>query len=85
MRTRGGCLKVTRHVCFKNRKNLRHVDILAGNSANKPSFQNLTKSPFAQCSIDGSLAESQARNVYKRQIFAICFKNGLLKAISSIS
>ncbi len=28
------------------------VDILASDSANKPCFQNLTKSPFVQCSID---------------------------------
>ena len=31
----------------------QHVDISACNSANKPSFQNLTKCYFAQCSIDG--------------------------------
>ncbi len=29
-------LKVTRHLCFKNSKNLRPQDILAFNSANKP-------------------------------------------------
>ncbi len=44
--------KVTRHVCFKNSKNLHPRDIPACDSANKPSFQNQTKSPFAQCSID---------------------------------
>ena len=35
-------LKVTRHllVCIKNSKNLRPLDILACDSANKPSFQN---------------------------------------------
>ncbi len=31
---------------------MRPLDILACNSANKPSFQNPTKSLFAQCSID---------------------------------
>ncbi len=45
-------IKVTRHVCFKNSKNLRLLDILACDSANKPSFQNLTKSLFVQWSID---------------------------------
>ncbi len=40
-------VNVTRHLCFKNL-----LDILACNSANKPSFQYLTKSLFAQCSID---------------------------------
>ncbi len=47
-----GLFKVTRHLCFKNSKNLHPLDILACNSANKPSFQNPAKSPFAQCSID---------------------------------
>ncbi len=51
-------IKVTRHSCFKNSKNLRPLDILACNSANKPSFQNLTKSLFAQCSIDVKSAMS---------------------------
>ena len=32
--------KVTRHLCFKNNKNLQPQDILAFNSANKPSFQH---------------------------------------------
>ncbi len=36
-------LKVTRHLCFKNSKNLRPLDILACNLANKPSFQNPPK------------------------------------------
>ncbi len=40
-------VKVTRHLCFKNSKNLQALDILAYNSANKQSFQNLTKSLFA--------------------------------------
>ncbi len=31
---------------------MRPLDILACDSANKPSFQNPTKSPFAQGSID---------------------------------
>ena len=47
-----GSVKVTGHLCFKNRKNLRLLDILACDSANKPSVQNPTKSLFAQCSID---------------------------------
>ncbi len=37
-------VKVTRHLPFKNYKNLPPQDILAFNSANKPSFQNLMKS-----------------------------------------
>ena len=37
-------IKVTRHLCLKNIKNLRPQDILAFNLANKPSFQNLAKS-----------------------------------------
>ncbi len=45
-------IKVTRHLCFKNGKNLHLLDILACKSANKPSFQNLTKSLFVQCSMD---------------------------------
>ena len=44
-------VKVTRHLCFKNIKNLHLLDILDFNSANKPSFQNPTKTTFAQCSI----------------------------------
>ncbi len=39
-------IKVTRHLCFKSSKILRPQDILAFNSANKPSFQNTTKSLF---------------------------------------
>ena len=35
---------VTRHVRCQNSKILRPLDILAYNSANKPHFQNLTKS-----------------------------------------
>ncbi len=38
--------KVTRHLCFKNSKNLHPLDIVGFNSANKPSFQNPTKSLF---------------------------------------
>ncbi len=34
-------VKVTRHLCFKNTKNLRPQDILAFISANKPSFTSL--------------------------------------------
>ena len=45
-------IKVTRHLCFKNSKKLHPLDILACNSANKPCFQNTTKSLFPQCSID---------------------------------
>ena len=33
-------LRVTRHLCFKNSKNLRPQDILAFNLADKPSFKN---------------------------------------------
>ncbi len=44
--------KVTRHLCFKNSKNQCPLDILACNSADKPSFQNPAKRLFAQCSID---------------------------------
>ena len=51
-------IKVTRHSCFKNSKNLRPLDILAYNSANKPSFQNPTKNLFVQCSIDVKSAMS---------------------------
>ena len=40
------CVKVTRHLCFINSKNLHLLDILTCDSANKPSFQNLTKKPF---------------------------------------
>ncbi len=36
-------VKVTRHICFKNSKNLHPLDIMAWNSAIKPSFQNPTK------------------------------------------
>ena len=34
-------LKVTRHLCFKNRKNLGPLGILACGSTNKPSFQQM--------------------------------------------
>ncbi len=37
--------KVTRHLCFKNSKNLRPQDILALYSANKPSFTIFTLRP----------------------------------------
>ena len=32
------------------------MDVLASNSANKPSFQNPEKGIFAQCSLDGKSA-----------------------------
>ncbi len=32
------------------------LDVIVCNSANKPSFQNATKSHFTQCSIDGKNA-----------------------------
>ena len=37
---------------YKTKKNQQPVDILAYNSANKPSFQDMTKNLFAQRSID---------------------------------
>ncbi len=58
----GPTFKVTRHLCFKNRKNMRPQDILPFHSANKPSFQNRTKSLFAQCSI---LKSCSIRKNYK--------------------
>ncbi len=45
-------LKITRHVCFKNSKNLQLLDVQACNSANRAAFQNLIKSLSAQWSID---------------------------------
>ncbi len=35
------------------------LDVLVCNSANKPSFSNLTKSHVAQCSLDGKSAVTQ--------------------------
>ncbi len=64
------CLvKVTRHLCFKYSKNMRPLDILPCNSANRSFFQNPTKSRFAQCSIDVQSAgprESQPQEVKGR-------------------
>ncbi len=36
----------------KNSRNLQPLDILACNSGNRQSLQNLAKSVFGQCSID---------------------------------
>ena len=33
------CFKVTRHLCFKNSKNLQLLDVQACNSANRAAFQ----------------------------------------------
>ncbi len=43
-------LKVTRHLCFKNGKNLQLLDVQACNSSNRAAFQNPTKSLSAQWS-----------------------------------
>ncbi len=45
-------LKVTRHLCFRNSKNLQLLDVQACNSANRAAFQNPTKSLSAPWSID---------------------------------
>ena len=45
-------IKVTRHLCSKNSKNLQLLDVQACNSDNKAAFQNPTKSLSAQWSID---------------------------------
>ena len=36
-------VKVARHLCFKNSKNLQLLDVQACNSANRAAFQNPTK------------------------------------------
>ncbi len=41
-------LKVTRHLCFKNSKNLQLLDVRACNLANRAAFQNPTKKPFCR-------------------------------------
>ncbi len=48
--------KDTSYVWGKKQQKLQLLDILACNSANKQSFQNPTKSLFAQRSIDGKSA-----------------------------
>ncbi len=45
-------LKILASYKAKNSKNQQPLDILAYNSANKPSFRNPTKNLFAQRSID---------------------------------
>ncbi len=54
-------IKVTRHLCFKDKKDLQLLDVQACNSANKAAFQNQTKSLFVRFGKDGLLAELKAR------------------------
>ncbi len=66
-------LKDTCYALSKNITSQQLLDIQAYNSANKPSFQNLTKSLFAQCSIDGkwSINRNTGQNVQKLLFFAV--------------
>ncbi len=59
--------KVTRHLCFKNSKNLQLLDVQACNSANRAAFQNPTKRPFVGFWKDGLLAELKARMSWGRK------------------
>ncbi len=60
-------VKDTWYLWGKNSENMQLLDVLVCNTANKPSFQNLTKSHFVRFWKGGLLAELQAR----MQIFAI--------------
>ncbi len=55
-------IKDTSYAWGKKQQNLQLLDDLTCNSANKPSFQNLTKSLFAQRSIDGKSAVDRWAN-----------------------
>ncbi len=65
-------LKVTRHLCFKNSKNLQLLDVRACNSANEAAFQNPTNGALGKkafCQILKRWIKGQ--NVLRSQIFAI--------------
>ena len=69
-----GQFKGTWYLWGKNSKNMQLLDILAYNSANKPSFQNPTKNP--QCSMYWILKRwfiswITGQDVQKLLIFAI--------------
>ncbi len=61
--------KDTSYVWGKKQQNLQLLYILASNSANKPSFQNLTKRLFGQRSIDAkSVHFSQLETIVQKSV-----------------
>ena len=61
---------------------MQPLDVLACNSANKQSFQNLTKNPFAQCSLDVKSVVTSMEHWLKR-LFVRFLKDGLLAELEA--
>ncbi len=64
--------KDTCYLWGKNSKNPQLLDILACNSANNPSFWNLTKSLSAQCSLDVKMQLDVGSEPYLSTAQALC-------------